>query len=725
MADAQAAIPDRLTDMQRQVVSFPRDGGGRLFLRGLPGSGKTTALVARLAALFREGRRPYEILVLVPQRAQVDRYQRAMANLNGSPSRGGADILTYYSFARRAVALFWPLVAGDAGLAPDREGTFLTIETAQFFLWRIVEPLIREQGYFGDLAIRRERLLSQLIDNLNKSALVGFPHTDILSRLRSAWTGPAERLNSYWQAQDCAIRFRDYCLGRNLLDFSLVIEVFDRYLRHHPVYQRYFRARYRNIIVDNVEENVPVALDMISWAMEGAQSSVLAYNEGGGYRVFLGADAEGALALSGQCSEQLTAEPIDSHDCLIFAVAIRRALRLGSIDLEHPGHAHLAVADRGSGGRYWISMIQWAVERVVALVEEGVTPGDIALVAPYVSDVTRFSIEEELARQGLRLHLLRPSTAFRDDPSVRGLLVLSLLAHPEWEIAIQHENYTMPVEDAALALEQSLADLDPIRARHLAEAALPPGERALADLTGAGKLGEAARDLGRLWDRVGYQVREKYETLRVWLETYRLGGPESLDLFLSSLFRDLLSRPGFGFAGDTGRARVYGRLVESVTKFSAAVGGDTEMREGFVGEAYVQLILGGLASAEYLLDWPRHLDDDAVILAPAYTYLTRDIRSRYQVWLDLGSEGWWNRPNQPLTQPYVLSRHWPAGAPWRDVEEDRSKREALGRVVLGLAARCTDGIYLAYSELGINGGEEWGRLQSAILRALTSGGAGV
>ena len=112
MAATQPAIPERLTDVQRRVVSFPRDGGGRLFLRGLPGSGKTTALVARLAALLREGRRPYEILVLVPQRAQVERFERALATLGHSPTRGCADILTFYSFARRAVALFWPLVRG-------------------------------------------------------------------------------------------------------------------------------------------------------------------------------------------------------------------------------------------------------------------------------------------------------------------------------------------------------------------------------------------------------------------------------------------------------------------------------------------------------------------------------------------------------------------------------------------------------------------------------------
>jgi hypothetical protein len=63
----------------------------------------------------------------------------------------------------------------QAGFAqPDKEPVFLTIETAQYFMWRVVEPLVTNQGYFSDLAIRRGRLLAQIIDNLNKAALVGF-----------------------------------------------------------------------------------------------------------------------------------------------------------------------------------------------------------------------------------------------------------------------------------------------------------------------------------------------------------------------------------------------------------------------------------------------------------------------------------------------------------------------------------------------------------------------
>jgi hypothetical protein len=720
MPQATDVFPERLTAAQQEVTSFPRDGGGSLFIHGLAGTGKSTALMARLVALLREGRRPYEILVLVPQRAQVQAYDRAV-QATDAPTRGGVDIVTYYSLCKRAVALFWPLIAREAGFAcPDREPVFLTIETTQYFMWRIVEPLVVREGYFSDLTIRRGRLLSQLIDNLNKSALVGFDHTDIYRRLRSAWTGSPDHLSAFWQAQDCAIRFRAYCLEHGLLDFSLVTEAYHRYLVCHDVYQRYFRARYRHLVVDNLEENVPVAHEFVRWATQHCRSSVLALDEGGGYRVFLGADSQGATEVGERCSvSREFAELLGpTADALAFANALRRRLRSAGPDVAVGGSSARAIAGQGPAeGRFWVSMIQWVAEQITLLVERGTSPGEVAIIAPYVSEVMRFAIADRLSQRGIGLHLVRPATPLRDEPVVRALLTLVLLAHPGWRVTILGEEQPLPVEDVALALQLSIAGLDPVRARYLAQAALGPGQRALGDLSGATGSGRDQRASGRTWEVVGYQMRERYETLRVWLETYSQGAPEPVDLFLSRLFGDVLSRPGFGFHAQPEAARAYGRLVESAHKFREAVRLDDSLGEQEMSQEYVQVILGGIASAEYLEEWAEP-PAGAVVLAPAYAYLTRDLRSQYQFWLDLGSEGWLNRPNQPLTHPYVLSAHWPVGQPWRDIEEEQAKRDALGRVLLGLAARCTKGIYLAYSELGIGGEEQHGGLQRAVMMVL-------
>ena len=84
------------------------------------------------------------------------------------------------------IELYWPLIAGAAGFAqPDRPPVFLTLETAQYFMARIVRPML-EAGRFDSIRVDRNRLYSQILDNLNKAAVVGFDATEIGPRLKAA-----------------------------------------------------------------------------------------------------------------------------------------------------------------------------------------------------------------------------------------------------------------------------------------------------------------------------------------------------------------------------------------------------------------------------------------------------------------------------------------------------------------------------------------------------------
>ena len=134
--------------------------------------------------------------------------------------------MTLGGLARRAMDLFWPLASAAAGFArPQDPPVFLTLETAQYYMSRQAERVDYYDG-FQDLRISPPRLASQVLDNLNKSAVVGFPMDEIAERLKAAWDGPADQARIYDSAQSAARGFRDYCLAHNLLDFSLQTEIF-------------------------------------------------------------------------------------------------------------------------------------------------------------------------------------------------------------------------------------------------------------------------------------------------------------------------------------------------------------------------------------------------------------------------------------------------------------------------------------------------------------------
>ena len=253
--------PANLSPAQLDVVRAPL--GLKIFLEGPAGCGKTTAAVERLLFLMSQGVPGSSILLLVPQRTLAEPYFQAL-NTPGVVAGGVVTALTVGGLARRMVELFWPLAAEAAGFAhPDRPPLFLTLETAQYYMAHLVSPLL-DEGYFESVTIDRNRLYSQVIDNLNKAAVVGFPYTEISERLVSAWAGEPGQRRVYQDAGDCAARFRRYCLQHNLLDFSLQLEVFRDHLWQAPACRDYLLGAYRNLIVENVEEDTPLAHDLLA-----------------------------------------------------------------------------------------------------------------------------------------------------------------------------------------------------------------------------------------------------------------------------------------------------------------------------------------------------------------------------------------------------------------------------------------------------------------------------
>jgi hypothetical protein len=133
------------------------------------------------------------------------------------------------------------------------------------------------------------------------------------------------------------------------------------------------------------------------------------------------------------------------------------------------------------------------------------------------------------------------------------------------------------------------------------------------------------------------------------------------------------------------------------------------------------MLQDGVIAASYLEGW-RTQNKDAVLVAPAHTFLMMNRPVTAQFWLDVGSSGWHQRLGQPLTHPYVLTREWDAsqGRMWTDADEVETSRASLARLVSGLLHRCRERVYLCLSELGESGFEQRGDLLRAFQRVLQS-----
>ncbi len=643
--------------------------------------------------------------MLTPQRTMQEPY----LDLLFSPERqAGGDVTsaTIGGLAQRMCDLFWPLAAEAAGFKnPDQPPIFLTLETAQYYMAYIVRPLL-EEGYFQSLTIDRNRLYSQVIDNLNKSAVVGFPHTEIGARMDAAWFGDPVQRRIYQDAQTCATLFREYCLEHNLLDFSLQLEIFSNILWHQPQVQNYLKDAYRHLIYDNVEEDGARSHDIIQEWLANFDSALLIYDTEAGYRYFLGGDSISGYALSESCDEK-----IEFTESLVCAENI---MRLSDTLVSAVRHQEVEAPPLNNTlefihAHYYPEMLDVIVQKIKALIEEdGIPPAEIVALAPFLSDALRFSITNRLEAANIPWRSHRPSRSLRDEPASKTLLTLAALAHPQW-------NMRPSKLDMTHALMFSL-DTDLIRAQLLTEIVYrPTSDLHKNTLFGFDEIKPNAQE------RITYLVGEKYTNLRNWLNEYRQSTPLPFDFFLRKIFGEVLSQPHYGFHQNLDAVRIAASLIESIKKFRYAMEplNLAELAGMDIGREYISMLADGVIAAQYLESW-RTENKEAVLIAPAHTFLMMNYAVTAQFWLDPGSSGWAQRLLQPLTQPYVLSRQWDTSQNrlWLDADEVNAETESLARLTSGLLHRCRQKLFLAIADLSETGYEQRGALLRAFQKIL-------
>ncbi|MBW7883959.1 MAG: AAA family ATPase [Caldilineaceae bacterium] len=694
----------------------------KVFLHGPYGCGKTSLAVERIRWLLSQERiRGDDILVLVPQRTLAEPFRAALRAADVPPGPP-VQITTFASLAQQAVERYWPLVSQQAGFAdPAREPTFLTLETAQYHMAPLVDEAI-DRGEFDGVRVERSRVISQVLDNLNKAALQTMDIDTAYRRLELAVPAGEQqtaRLNALRAALRVSHAFRTLCLRDTLLDYSLQVVLFNDFVLQNEWSRTHLFRTYRHLVCDNVEEDTHSAHRLVQAWLPTLDSALLVADDDAGYRTFLGAEPAGVQRLAEQCEKrlQLRQSYVMSMPLQRLGQQVQRILRAAGDSLEPitgtnaetpaAAMAHPALVVPEESFRFYPQMLEWTADQIHRLVaEEGVAPGDIAVLAPFVSDALRFSLERALERHAIALTTHRPSRALEAEPAARTLFTLAKLAHPHWGLR------PAPA-DVTLTLNVAIAQLDPVRASLLSTIVYPPARRDI-DLGRFGVLQEEMRQ------RVTYVAGEQYERLHSWLYAYRAAGePVPLDQFFAHIFGEVLSQPGFGFHAATDAARVASQLVESARKFRWALEGtrkDGPLDLTDLGRAYLQLAEAGAIGALYLAGWRS--EEHAVFLAPAYTFLLRNRPVSFQFWLDIGSNGWWERLYQPLTHPYVLSQRWPENTPWTDHDEYTTRQQTMRCLLLGLIRRTRRQIYLGVADYSESGFEQRGPLLNVVNQLL-------
>jgi len=347
-------------------------------------------------------------------------------------------------------------------------------------------------------------------------------------------------------------------------------------------------------------------------------------------------------------------------------------------------------------GRYRREMLSNLVPLLQAIIhDQGVPAAEVAIITPYLDGILRYTLTKTLKAAGLPYRILRRRTSPREEPKVRAWLTWLALAHPDWHI------YPAPY-DVAEALTLSIHGLDPVRAELLTQRLYLP-ER--AELLSVQELPDS------IAQRVGWEMVELVEEIRVWLAAAT--DRANIDAFLHELFTHLLSQPRFQPEPDLAGAAVCDWLVQSAVRLR-----QTAQAMGFgspaeIGNAFITGIYQGLVTANPpdLGDPP---DPDGLMISTIYGYLLAGRPVQVQIWLETAATGWWDIPNQPLSNAFVLAQSRVKDEPWTMEDDFAVRNQLLSRIIRGLTSRCASGVILASSDLDRRGLRQDGILWQAL-----------
>jgi hypothetical protein len=604
--------------------------------------------------------------------------------------------------------LFWPVVLEQLNLKaqfPLR----LRPETEQ----ELATQLWRSQLDDGTLyqeGVSEYRLVRRTLDWLQLAGTAGIACEDIPMILEG---GMSEEMGSpeLWQAMGNAIvGWRDWCLDRGLLTYGIACELYWRYLLPHPLYQLGLTQRYSGVYADDVDEYPPIAGDLFEFFMNRNQPCVFTYNPEGGVRLGLNADPDDLERLAARCRvEELP--PSGGLREEFGELVVQLALDpMFFTQLPKPFDSIQTTARS--------QLLRHTAEAIVSAVKSGrVEPQDIAVIAPGMDDIARYTLAEILDRNGIPTYSLNLQRPLIGSPQIRALLTLLALVYPGLGKLVDRDAVAEMLvllsagedkSDRRFAMNFPIPyAIDPVRAGLIADRCYVPhpDNPQLLPVT------EFPR-----WDRLGYRATAAYEAIVNWLSEIR----SSCDRQLIPNPITVLDRAIDRFLWHDGNLAYdcladLRELLETAQHYwevSARISEGSLQDASATCRQFIRLLRCGTVTANPSPLRPL-VPVNAVTLANIFQYRTTRQSHRWHFWLDVSSPRWSSGGAAVLFAAPLFLRSRP-NSPWTLEDETLDEERRLRRILLDLLGRVQERVILCHSDLDGSGRDRLGSLLALV-----------
>lgn len=687
-----------------------------IWITGSTRSGKTQRLIEQFSIWAKDQPQVTEALFFAATGDnRLDLADRITARASSCPQGAVGqhrfDTATPIGFFQDEVILFFPLIVQQLGLK-DQFPLRLRPETEQELATELWQPLLTE-GNLQQPGISDYFMVRRTLDLMQLAANSGTPLEDIAPILQSGLS-EQEGTPELWQTIGTALeQWRTWLLERGLLTYGIITELYWRYLLPHPLYQQQLQQRYWAVLVDDVDEYPAIARSLFEVFLEQGIPIAFTYNPNGAIRSGLGADPHHFQALAQRCqTETLSPDPADSLGATWgdpIATWINEPLGLPQLpdtiqSIQTTSRAQL---------------LRQIAETIAHNIYSGqVQPQDIAVIAPGLDAIARYTLREILTSKGIPVNSLHDQHPLASSALVRSLLTLLALVYPGLGGLLNRDAIAemLVILSQLPDLEGAGRQIDLVRAGLLTDYCFVP------DLENPHLRPATSFDR---WDRLGFQSAHAYGEIIQWLETQKDQQQQRLISSPVVLLDRAIQR--FLYGGSHlpyDQIALLRELMETAQHYWEIASrlrqsGDLEIPMADTVQNFIQLLRNGTITADPFPVRPIGRASQAITLATVYQYRSDRRYHRHQFWLDAGSPLWLSGGGGLFGAP-LFWRDRP-GRPWTVADTLETSQQRLQRQVLDLLCRAGDRVYLCHSDLATNGQEQTGSLLALVNAATPQG----
>ena len=330
---------------------------------------------------------------------------------------------TSLGFFQDEVILFWPLLVQSLKLKaqfPVR----LRPETEQELatrLWRsqLDQETLRRAGE------NEYRLVRRILDLMQLAAYSGIKSEEIANILTKALVESENSSNLEPEfLESLLLDWRHWCLDRGFLTYGMITELYAQHLLPDSNYQQHLVKRYQAVLADDVHDYPAVARHLFELLRQSGAVGAFSYNPEGTVRLGLGADPDYMSGLATDCRTEILTQ---STSCLAdkLATPVLELVTEPMVLLSLPE----AVKSIQTTSR--AQLLRQTADLIAHSIQQGqVQPNEIALIAPGLDAIARYTLVEILTKQNIPVESLSDQRPLISSPIIRGLLTVMALVYP-------------------------------------------------------------------------------------------------------------------------------------------------------------------------------------------------------------------------------------------------------------------------------------------------------